>query len=142
MTSHELWPLAAHPTPLQSRQALPCLAELRVSSSQACHYSRGHYYPLILLSKSARAVLKFEPSNECTFLRVKIARDMQERVERCRAFRGALELADLVDRALVYVMDQDADCRAQEKEGAASPGRGHAWSVKWVSPADKTGGAP
>ena len=88
------------------------------------------------------AVLKFESSNECIFLRVKIARDMQERVERCCAFRGALELADLVERALVYVMDQDADCRAQEKEGAASPGRGHAWSVKWVSPADKTGGAP
>ena len=89
------------------------------------------------------AVLKFEPSNECTFLRVKIACDMQERVERCRAFRGALELADLVEHALVYVMDKDADCRAQEQEGTAIPRKGgQRWCVKWVSPADKTGGAP
>ncbi len=89
------------------------------------------------------AILEFEPPNEITFLRVKIARDMQERVERCRAFCGALEFADLIERALVYVMDKDADFRAQEKEGAAIPGRGsHRWSVKWVSPADKTGGAP
>ena len=89
------------------------------------------------------AILKFEPSNECTLLRVKIARDMQERVERCRAFRGALEHADLVERALVYVMGKDADFRAQEEEGAAIPGKGaQRWSLKWVSPADKTGGAP
>jgi hypothetical protein len=46
-------------------------------------------------------------------------------------------------RALVYVMDKDADCRAQEKEGAAIPAKGaQRWSVKWVSPADKSGGAP
>jgi hypothetical protein len=38
----------------------------------------------------AMAILKFEPSNECTFLRVKIARDVQERVERYRAFRAQL----------------------------------------------------
>jgi len=86
---------------------------------------------------------QFEPAKECTFLPVKIARDVQERVERYRAFCGALELADLVERALVYVMDKDADFRAQEKEGAAIPEKGaQRWSVKWVSPADKAGGAP
>ena len=89
------------------------------------------------------AILKFEPSKARTILRVKIARDVYERVGRYRAFRGALELADLVERALMYVMDTDADCRAQEKEGAAIPGKNiQRWSVKWVSPADKTGGAP
>ena len=92
---------------------------------------------------NAMAILKFEPSKECTFLRVKIARDVQERVVRYRAFCGALELADRVERALVYVMDKDADFRAQEKERAAIPAKGaQRWSVKWVSPADKTGGAP
>ena len=92
---------------------------------------------------SVIAVVKFEPSNECTFLRVKIASDMQERVERCPAFCGALELADLVERALVYEMDRDVDCRAQKKEGATIPAKSaQQWSVKWVSPADKAGGAP
>ena len=91
----------------------------------------------------AMAVLKFEPSNECIFLCVKIARDVQERVERCRAFCRALELADLVERALVYVADKDADCGAQEKVSAAIPRKGaQRWYVQWVSPADKTGGAP
>jgi hypothetical protein len=89
------------------------------------------------------AILKFEPPKERAFLRVKIARDVHERVERYRAFCGALELADLVERALVYVMDKDADFRAQEKEGATSPAKGaQRRSVKRVSPADKTGGAP
>jgi len=89
------------------------------------------------------AILKFEPPKERAFLRVKIARDVHERVERYRAFCGALELADLVERALVYVMDKDAEFRAQEKEGATIPAKGaQRWSVKWVSPADKTGGAP
>jgi hypothetical protein len=61
---------------------------------------------------------------------------------RYRAFSGALELADLVERALVYVMDKDTDFRAQE-EGAAMPAKGaQRWSVTWVSPADKSGGAP
>ena len=92
---------------------------------------------------NAMPILKFEPAKECTFLRVKIARDVQERVERYRAFCGALVPADLVERALVYVMDKDADFRAQEKEGATSPAKGaQRWSAKWVSPADKTGGAP
>jgi hypothetical protein len=64
-------------------------------------------------------------------------------MERYRALCGALELADLVERALVYVMDKDADFRAQEKEGAAIPSKGaQRWSAKWVSPADKSGGAP
>ena len=92
---------------------------------------------------NATAILNFEPSKERTFLRVKIARDVHERVERYRAFCGALELADVVERALVYVMDKDPDFRAQEKEGAAIPVKGaQRWSVKWVSPADKSGGAP
>ena len=60
-----------------------------------------------------------------------------------RAFCGALELPDLVERALKSVMDTDANCRAREKEGAAAPAKGQQrWSVEWVSPADKTGGAP
>ena len=72
-----------------------------------------------------------------------IACDAQERVERYRSFCGALELADLVGRALVYVMDKDADFRAQEKGGATIPAKGgQRWSVKRVSPADKAGGAP
>jgi len=88
-------------------------------------------------------MLKFEPPKKRAFLRAKNARDVHDRVERDRAFSGALELADLVERALVYVMDKDADFRVQEKEGAAIPGKGaQRWSVKWVSPADKTGGAP
>jgi len=88
-------------------------------------------------------VLKFEPPKERVFLRVKIARDVQERVERYRTFCGALELADLVERALVYVMDKDADFRALEKEGATIPAKGEQRrSMKRVSPADKTGGAP
>ena len=76
-------------------------------------------------------------------LRIKIVGDVQERMERYRASCGALELADLVECALLYATDKDADCRAREKEGAATPGKGaQRWSVKWVSPADKTGGAP
>jgi hypothetical protein len=87
---------------------------------------------------NAMAIFKFEPRR-----RVKIARDVHERVERYRTFCGALELADLVERSLVYVMDKDADCREQEKEGAAIPAKGaQRRSVKRVSPADKTGGAP
>ena len=89
------------------------------------------------------AILKFEPPKERAFLRVKIARDVHERAERYRAYCGALELADLVERALVYVMDKDADFRAQEKEGATIPVKGgQRRSVKRVSPADKAGGAP
>jgi hypothetical protein len=54
------------------------------------------------------ALLKFEPPKELVHLRVKIARDVHERVERYREFCGALELADLVEQALAYVMDKDA----------------------------------
>jgi hypothetical protein len=61
------------------------------------------------------ALLKFEPPKELAPLRVKIARPVHERVERYQQFCGALELADLVERALVYVMDHDADFRAHEK---------------------------
>ena len=92
---------------------------------------------------NATAILNFEPSKERTFLRVKIVRDVQERMERYRAFCGALELTDLVERALMYVMGKDADFQAQEEEGAAIPAKGaQRWSVTWVSPADKSGGAP
>jgi len=89
------------------------------------------------------AILKFEPPKERAFLRVKIARDVHERVERYRAFCGALELADLVERALVYLMDKGADLRTREKKGTTILAKGaQRRSVKWVSPADKTGGAP
>ena len=89
------------------------------------------------------AILKFEPPKERAFLRVKIARDVHERVERYRAFCGALELADLVERALVYVMDKDVDFRAEEKGGAILRAKGEQRRrAKRVSPADKTGGAP
>jgi hypothetical protein len=64
------------------------------------------------------ALLKFEPPKELAPLRVKIARQVHERVERHREFCGALELADLVERALVYVMDKDADFRAHENGSA------------------------
>ena len=64
-------------------------------------------------------------------------------MERYRAFCGALELVNLVERARVHVMNTDADFRAREKEGTTIPAkRAQRWSVKWVSPADKTGGAP
>ena len=89
------------------------------------------------------ALLKFEPPQELTPLRVKIARPVHERVERYREFCAALDLADLMERALVYVMDKDADFRAHEN-GSADPAakvqrRGRA---NRVSPAEKTGGAP
>ena len=61
------------------------------------------------------AILKFEPPKERAFLHVRIVRDVQERVERYRAFCGALELDDLVDRALVYVMGKVADCRRRRR---------------------------
>jgi hypothetical protein len=64
------------------------------------------------------ALLKFEPPKEVAPLRVKIAPPVQERVERYRQFCGALALADLLERALVYVMDHDADFRALEKGSA------------------------
>ena len=89
------------------------------------------------------AMLKFEPPKERASLLVKIARYVHERAERYRAYCVALEFADLVERVLVYVMDKDADFRAQEKEGAAIPTKGaQRRSVRRVSPADKTGGAP
>ena len=92
---------------------------------------------------SAMAILEIEPVKESTFPRVNFARYVRERVERYSAFCGAPKLADLVERALVYVMDKDADFRAQEKEGTTIPAKGgQRRSVKRVSPADKTGGAP
>jgi len=45
---------------------------------------------------------------------VKIARDVHESVERYRLFCDALAIADLVERALAYVMDKDAAFRAYE----------------------------
>ena len=72
------------------------------------------------------ALLKFEPPKELAHLRVKIARDVHERVERYREFCGALELADLVEQALAYVMDKDAAFRAHEKGECEQPGQGRA----------------
>ena len=89
------------------------------------------------------ALLKFDPPKELAPLRVKIARQVHERVERYREFCGALELADLVERALVYVMDRDADFRAHEKGGATTRAKGEGRQrASRVSPADKAGGAP
>ena len=89
------------------------------------------------------ALLKFEPQKELAHLRVKIAREVHERVERYREFCGALQLADLVERALVYVMDKDADFRAHEKKGASIPVTGERQPrAKRFPPADKPGGAP
>ena len=92
---------------------------------------------------SATAILEIEPVKECNFPRVKFARYVHERVERYGAFRGAPKLVDLFERALVQVAGKDAGCWRQENGGAAIPAKGsQRWSVKWVSPADKTGGAP
>ena len=89
------------------------------------------------------ALLKFEPPKEFAPLRVKIAREVHERVERYREFCGALEVADLVERALVYVMDKDVDFRAHENGDASSRAKVQSRPrAKRVSPADKTGGAP
>jgi hypothetical protein len=89
------------------------------------------------------ALLKFEPPKELAHLRVKIASEVLERVERYRQFCGALELADLVERALVYVMDKDADFRAHEKGGASIPAKGEREPrAKRFPPADRAGGAP
>ena len=88
------------------------------------------------------ALLKFSPAKEFAPLRVKIAREVHERVERYREFCGALELADLVERALVYVMDKDAEFRAQESGNAAGPKGERRQRAKRGSPADRAGGAP
>jgi hypothetical protein len=89
------------------------------------------------------ALLKFEPPKELAPLRVKIARQVHERVERYGEFCGALELADLVERALAYVMDRDAEFRAREKSGASARHESERRrGANRVSPADKAGGAP
>jgi hypothetical protein len=88
-------------------------------------------------------LLKFDPPKGLAHLRVKIAREVHERVERYREFCGALEFTDLVERALVYVMDKDADFRAHEKRGASIQVKGGRQPrAKRLSPADKAGGAP
>ena len=89
------------------------------------------------------ALLKFDAPKELAHLRVKIARDVHERVERYREFCGALALADLVEQALAYVMDKDAAFRSHEKESASIPAKSERRPrAKRVSPADKPGGAP
>ena len=89
------------------------------------------------------ALLKFEPPKDLVHLRVKIARQVNDRVERYREFCGALALADLVERALVYVMDKDADFRAQELGSAKAAGKVERQGrAKRSPPADKPGGAP
>ena len=89
------------------------------------------------------ALLKFEPPKELAPLRVKIARPVQERVERYRQFCGALALADLLEHALVYVMDHDADFRALEKGSATIRAKVEPRpNASRVSPVDKADGAP
>ena len=89
------------------------------------------------------ALLKFEAPKELAHLRVKIARDVHERVARYQTFCGALELGALVERALTYVMDKDVAFRAQESGVAASATKSERRQrAKRVSPADKTGGVP
>jgi len=44
-------------------------------------------------------------------------------VERYRSFCGALELADLVERALVYVMDKDPDFAPRRRRAPPFPRR-------------------
>jgi hypothetical protein len=89
------------------------------------------------------ALLKFEPPKELVHLRVKIAHDVHERVERYREFCGALALADLVEQALAYVMDKDVAFRAHEKGEVSIAARSERRPrAKRVSPADKPGGAP
>ena len=76
-------------------------------------------------------------------MRVKIARQVNKRVERYREFCGARALADLVERALSYVMDKDAAFRAHERGGVTSSAKGERRQpAKRVPPADKSGGAP
>jgi hypothetical protein len=92
---------------------------------------------------SAMPVRKFERSNECQFLRVTIASDVQERLERYHAFCGTHEHTSLVEHVLEYMVDEDANCRAREKDGTAAPVKDEEWwCVERVSPADKAGGAP
>jgi hypothetical protein len=89
------------------------------------------------------ALLKFEPPKGLAPLRVKIARPVHERVERYRQFCGALALADLVERALLYVMDHDADFRAHEKGTVTARAKGEPRpKASRVSPVDKADGAP
>ena len=89
------------------------------------------------------ALLKFEPPKELAPLRAKIARPVKERVERYRQFCGAPELADLVERALVYVMARDADFRAHEKGSATIRAKVEPRpKASRVSPVDKADGAP
>ena len=89
------------------------------------------------------AILKFEPPKERVSLCVKTARDVRERLERYRTYCGALELSHLVECSLAQVMEKDADFRAREKEATTLRAKGEQRQrAKWVSPADKTGGAP
>ena len=89
------------------------------------------------------ALLKFELPKELAPLRVKIARPVHERVEHYRQFCGALALADLVERALVYVMDHDADFRAHEKGSATIRAKVEPRpKASRVSPVDQADGAP
>ena len=69
------------------------------------------------------ALLKFELPKELAHPREKITREVSERVECYREICGALELADLVERALVYVMDKHADFRAHENGEASIPAK-------------------
>ncbi len=86
-------------------------------------------------------ILKFQPTKECAFLRINIALDVQERMERYRILCGGLDLTGLVEHTLVNVV-RPRTVGAREG-GAATPAKGEQrWRFGWVSPADKTSGAP
>ncbi len=65
-------------------------------------------------------ILKFQPTKECAFLRINIALDVQERMERYRILCGGLDLTGLVEHTLVNVVDKAANCRGARR------GRRHA----------------
>ncbi len=71
------------------------------------------------------AILEIEPVKESTFPRVNFVRYVRERVERYSAFCGAPQLADLVERALVQVMDKHAGCRGAGERGRRHSREGH-----------------
>jgi len=96
----------------------------------------------IFINEKSHGPFSVRPPKERAFCASRSPATCKSALERYRAFSAApLELADLVERPLVYVMNRDPDFRAQEKEGATIPAKGVTTrSVKRVSPAIQTGG--